>query len=143
MSRMAYKAEAIPEGLPVADIHTVDFYGLMNGDQSESERLLNASKQDGFFYLSFKAVKDNGTIELIEKMYQLNKDLFNLPLVSKMEFDVDKLSKMKLNGHVPFQSWKRISINGYSHRYKPIGRNFGELQGKKDGFETWVVCAAI
>ncbi|KAJ5572393.1 oxidoreductase [Penicillium hetheringtonii] len=105
---------ALPEGLPVADIHTVDFYGLINDDQLESEKLLNASKEDGFFYLSFNAVEHDGTMELIEKMYQLNKDLFSLPLGSKMEFDVDKL-------------------------YKPIGRNFGELQGKKDGFETWVL----
>ena len=63
---------ALPEGLPVADIHTVDFYGLMNDDQSESEKLLNASKEDGFFYLSFNAVEHDGTMELIEKMYQLN-----------------------------------------------------------------------
>ena len=102
-SRIAYKAMALPEGLPVADIHTVDFYGLINDDQLESEKLLNASKEDGFFYLSFNAVEHDGTMELIEKMYQLNKDLFSLPLGSKMEFDVDKLSKMKMNGQVPFQ----------------------------------------
>jgi hypothetical protein len=25
------------------------------------------------------------------------------------------------------------------HRYKPLGRNFGGLPGKKDGFETYTV----
>ncbi|KAI9739819.1 MAG: hypothetical protein M1834_006540 [Cirrosporium novae-zelandiae] len=108
---------SLPSDIPIAELQTIDFGRLHAGDKAEGARLLDACKSFGFFYLALP--QDEKTQTMIQQMYSLIKGVHNLEDEEKMRYDVDKLSKMKLNG------------------YKPVGRNFGGLQGNRDGFETW------
>ncbi|KAL9073553.1 MAG: hypothetical protein Q9157_004700 [Trypethelium eluteriae] len=104
------------------NLKIIGLQNLLKEDKHEYTKLLQAVKEEGFFYLDFRQI-DHGAAMLntIERMFKFQEDLFNLPQDQKMNYDVDSLSYMKLNG------------------YKPKGRNFGGLEGKKDGFESWAV----
>ncbi|KAJ7763222.1 hypothetical protein DFH07DRAFT_939360 [Mycena maculata] len=113
----------LPDSVPVAELQTVESCGLRDGDQGEVVKLLAACRTDGFFYLDIR-----GMVELapmVDDMYRLERKLFDLPVDEKMKYDIDintnDLSRMKLNG------------------YKPLGRNFGGIQGGRDGFETYAI----
>ncbi|KAL4733146.1 hypothetical protein BDV11DRAFT_214313 [Aspergillus similis] len=108
-----------PQDVPVAHLRTVQLSDLLQGDDAEAQKLFEACKMDGFFYLNIKNI-DEHVLEVIDGMFELDKELYDLPDEEKMLYDVDKISDFKLNG------------------YKPVGRNFGGLAGKKDGFETYV-----
>ncbi|KAJ5850561.1 hypothetical protein N7455_010417 [Penicillium solitum] len=84
------------------------------------KKLLNACKTDGFFYLNIQSIDDN-LLQVVDAMFQLDRELYDVPDEEKMAYDVDKLSELKLNG------------------YKPVGRNFGGLAGQKDGFEMYAI----
>ncbi|RAK81858.1 putative oxidoreductase [Aspergillus fijiensis CBS 313.89] len=109
-----------PSELPIAQLHTIDLGRLQAGNQDEAQRLLDASRKDGVFYLNL-AFAQKEIVPVLDSIYELSNGLFSLPLEEKCLYDVDRLGKMKCNG------------------YKPVGRNFGGLEGKRDGFETYVI----
>ncbi|PYH43179.1 Clavaminate synthase-like protein [Aspergillus saccharolyticus JOP 1030-1] len=113
-------ATDFPPDLPVAELQTLNLGRLQAGDQDEAQRLLEASRHDGAFYLELAAVGSE-IFPVLESVYDFSEKIFDLPLEEKCLYDVDKLGNMKCNG------------------YKPVGRNFGGLEGQRDGFETYVI----
>lgn len=86
---------------PVAQIQTITFEGLSNGDVDEQARLYRACCDDGFFYLDMQGTaKDIDAA--VEDIYRLEKQLFTLPEDELIQYDIDKLSSNKLNG---FAHW--------------------------------------
>lgn len=88
---------SLPPGLKVARIRTINLSLLQNGDQKENESLFLAAKNDGFFYLDFRD-HDPEIPKVIDSIYDLAKEFYGLPLEEKLPYDVDKLSKIKING---------------------------------------------
>lgn len=89
------------EQLPLASFQIVDLHKLMQNDTVEQQKLLSAAKLEGFFYLSFENIPErNGFESLLERIYDLEKQLFSLSEEEKLEFDVDKQGPMKLNGYI-------------------------------------------
>jgi isopenicillin N synthase-like dioxygenase len=84
-------------GLPLAQLETVHFDLLRDGDLKEARKLFEGCQKDGFFYLDIQNL-GNHVLDVIEQMYRLDYDLYSLPDEEKMLYDIDKLSKMKLNG---------------------------------------------
>ncbi|KAL9082734.1 MAG: hypothetical protein Q9165_008802 [Trypethelium subeluteriae] len=102
------------------NLKTIDLQSLLREDDHECTKLLQAVTKEGFFYLDFRQMDQGAAmLDTVERMFKFQEDLFNLPEDQKLKYDVDRLSFMKLNG------------------YKPKGRNFGGIGGKKDGFESW------
>jgi isopenicillin N synthase-like dioxygenase len=75
-----------PSGLPVADIATIDFDLLSQGDKSQSQALLHSCQNYGFFYLSNHHV-DSSFI------FNLANEVFSLPLAEKMKYDMGTTGK--------------------------------------------------
>lgn len=102
MTSKAYEWQAVrslPQELPVAQLRTVHLSKLLDGDAAESRNLLNACKTDGFFYLNIQNIDDN-LLQVVDAMFQLDRELYDVPDEEKMAYDVDKLSELKLNGYV-------------------------------------------
>lgn len=104
----------------LAQLQTISLHDLQAGSFSEQKRLLQTCIDDGFFYLDFRDSTLSSGMTDIDTIFDLSKQLFDYPSEVKSLFDVDKISPLKING------------------YKPKGRNVVG-NGKKDGFESWVV----
>ncbi|KAL5360651.1 hypothetical protein BJX96DRAFT_165318 [Aspergillus floccosus] len=110
----------LPEGLPIAKLQIINLALLQEGNNGEISRLLEASRESGIFYLDLQCIERKMSA-IADALYNLTRDLYDMPYEDKMMYDVDKLDKMKCNG------------------YKPVGRNFGGLSGQRDGFETYAI----
>ncbi|KAF7875070.1 hypothetical protein EAF04_002242 [Stromatinia cepivora] len=107
---------------PAQSLPTINLQGLFDLDPAEATKLLDASKQYGFFYLDFQTISKIKTVlGLIDQIYRFEEQLFSLPQDYLMKYDVDEIGYMKLNG------------------YKPKGRNFGQLRNGRDGFESYAI----
>ncbi|KAL8933871.1 MAG: hypothetical protein Q9211_005539 [Gyalolechia sp. 1 TL-2023] len=105
---------------PVAQVQTIRFEGLSNGNADERAHLYRACCDDGFFYLDMQGTAED-IDAAVQDIYTLETQLFAMPQEELIQYDIDKLSPKKLNG------------------YKPLGRNHGELAGRKDGFESYAL----
>ena len=84
--------------LAVAQVASVSFQALSDGDEEEQRRLIRACSEDGFFYLDM-----NGTApdigHAVQDIYQLERELFALTEEELIHYDIDRLSaQKKLNG---------------------------------------------
>lgn len=105
----------------IAHVDTINLPFLQHGDVNETSRLLDVCCTSGFFYLDLSSINPDLS-KAVDDIYQLEEDLFRLPEGELMSFDIDVLSPSnKLNG------------------YKPLGRNFGELAGQTDGFQSYAL----
>lgn len=85
--------------LRYAPLKTIRLGALQRGDSEEKDKLFAAAKEDGIFYLDIS--EDEGEyklVNLIWEIYGLSRSLFNLELEEKMQYDVDKIGSLKLNG---------------------------------------------
>ncbi len=85
--------------LPAAELKIVDCKALQKGDETECKRLFDVCCTDGFFYLDINGMQ-NGIFESVDRIYALEKELFDLPENVLMKYDIDKQSPQKLNGYV-------------------------------------------
>lgn len=83
---------------PVAQLSTIKLAGLQQGDGEEAENLFRSAREDGFFYLNFQDSAFEGIINLVEDVFTISKKLFSLDFQEKMEYDIDELGNLKLNG---------------------------------------------
>ena len=95
-SAMAQAPHENDESLSVAQLLTIDVYRLQQGEEEEAAKLLKASKEDGAFYLDFS--DQRGMMAMVSQIFALSKDVFDLSLEEKMEYDVDLRGALKLNG---------------------------------------------
>ncbi|KFY31661.1 hypothetical protein V494_07928, partial [Pseudogymnoascus sp. VKM F-4513 (FW-928)] len=87
---------------------TINLQSLLDHSPTETYKLFTAAKDHGFFYLDFSTIADSARVRgLIDGIYAFQEQLFALGQEELLEYDVDKIGFMKLNG------------------YKPKGRNFG------------------
>ncbi|KAI4209304.1 MAG: hypothetical protein LQ351_007764 [Letrouitia transgressa] len=119
MGSQSCNGDKSPNCLPVASLERIDCTSLRNGGTDEGTKLLQACRNDGFFYLDIGT--QDGILQATEDIYTLEHYLFNMPEEQLREYDIDQLGKGKLNG------------------YKPLGRNRGGLADGKDGFESYAV----
>ncbi|KAH6609154.1 hypothetical protein Trco_002500 [Trichoderma cornu-damae] len=118
--------ESLPLGVPTAKLQTIDLERLIEQNEDEINRLLRASVLEGFFYLDLRGISQKtGILDHVNDIFTLETELFGLDTSEKLQYDIDKTAgkfgKMKLSG------------------YKPIGRNFGGIGGKSDGFESYSI----
>ncbi|KIX99381.1 uncharacterized protein Z520_04957 [Fonsecaea multimorphosa CBS 102226] len=98
--------------VPVADIATVDFDLLTQGDPEQARILLHSCQNYGFFYLSNHHV-DSGF------MFDLADGVFSLPLDEKLKYD--------------------MGTTGHYYGYKRSGAMFVDDKGTKDHSEFYNV----
>lgn len=49
--------------------------------------------------MNIQSIDDN-LLQVVDAMFQLDRELYDVPDEEKMAYDVDKLSELKLNGYV-------------------------------------------
>lgn len=86
------------EILPIARLHTIDIGRLHEGDTKEAAKLFKAAKEDGVFYLHFRDRHFVEMIDTVDDLFALSNELFSLSEDEKMEYDVDEVGCLKLNG---------------------------------------------
>jgi hypothetical protein len=109
-SKVQQTIPPFPEDVPTADIHTIDFDLLQDGDASEARKVYEASKGYGFFYLSNTHVD-------YDFMFDLANDTFTLPLDEKMKYEMGN--------------------TGRYFGYKMSGSNYVDSKGTPDKSEFY------
>jgi isopenicillin N synthase-like dioxygenase len=64
----------------------------------EDDNLFHAAINDGFFYLSLEDESYSGMLNTVDQVFRLSQKVFDLDEQTKMLFDLDKLSRMKIHG---------------------------------------------
>lgn len=77
----AQPAAPFPDGLPLADIYTVDCDKLRAGDEVDERKVYDASRGYGFFYLTNTHVD-------YDFMFDVADETFSLPLDTKMQYEM-------------------------------------------------------
>lgn len=72
--------------VPVYPMETIDFGRLLSQEPAELEKLLNACKAEGFFYLDLKNIDGRRMLDDQEQTLELMKRFFDSPLEAKNEF---------------------------------------------------------
>ncbi|OCT52474.1 oxidoreductase, 2OG-Fe(II) oxygenase family [Cladophialophora carrionii] len=109
---MSNNIPPFPSDVPVADIATVDFDLLAQGDPEQARILLHSCQNYGFFYLSNHHVDSHF-------MFNLADSVFSLPLDEKLEYD--------------------MGTTGHYYGYKRSGAMFVDDKGTKDHSEFYNV----
>ncbi|KAK5166916.1 uncharacterized protein LTR77_007645 [Saxophila tyrrhenica] len=109
-SRIGESIPPFPENVPTADIFTVDFDRLREGDPEEARKVYEASKGYGFFYLSNTHVD-------YDFMFDLANQTFNLDPDEKMKYEMGN--------------------TGSYFGYKMSGSNYVDSKGTPDKSEFY------
>ncbi|KAG6203634.1 hypothetical protein E4U35_004126 [Claviceps purpurea] len=105
----------------LASLRTISLHHLEHGSIKENLSLLQTCVEDGFFYLDLTHPDHVTILDCVRDIFDMSEELFRYPDEVKNLFDVDKVSRLKLNG------------------YKPKGRNITSKDGRGDGFESWAL----
>jgi len=81
-----------------AQLQLIDLGRLHQGDGGEAAKLFKAAKEDGVFYVDLRDQPFMGMIDTVDDIFALSKELFSLSKEEKMEYDIDELGALKLNG---------------------------------------------
>lgn len=97
---------------PIANLQTIHYGRLSDGDKDEAAKLFKAANVDGFFYLHLQGSAFAALTEDIEDVFALSKALFDLSEEEKLRYDIDMLGKLKLNGYYTrFHRWSFSHAN--------------------------------
>jgi isopenicillin N synthase-like dioxygenase len=111
-SRIEDSIPPFPDDVPTADIYTVDFDKLRDGDAKEAQKVYEASRGYGFFYLSNTHVD-------YDFMFDVANETFKLPLDEKMKYEMGN--------------------TGSYFGYKMSGSNYVDSKGTPDKSEFYNV----
>lgn len=77
-----------PEDVPTCSLFTISLSKLLARDETETQRLIQACQEIGFFYLDLQDVGSTSKIlEDVERIFHTAVDLFDQPLEEKMKYD--------------------------------------------------------
>lgn len=105
---MSHQPHVSWETLPVAELLIVDMSRLQEGDEAEAAKVFQAAKENGAFYLDVSGPKGMKITEAVAHVFALSKELFHLSTQEKMNYDIDLLGNLKLNGYSAFQGIRSI-----------------------------------
>lgn len=131
-------------------IPSVSLYQILREDPGHTNPLFKACQSEGCFYLDLpEPVKDCQTILILnmaERTFKLADTLFNLPLEKKMQWELDTWGDLMIGGYVtpssesPYIPYYIKSWLGFvKYRHKPAGKHSGVVEGRRDGFESFLV----
>jgi isopenicillin N synthase-like dioxygenase len=103
---------------PVADLQTVDFSSIYDGNPGEIARLLQICSNDGFFYLDLSSFEEGKLLQNLDRCNAIVREWFEKPLEEKS---------------------KTVTLSD-AHGYKRVGQQSGVNEGQRDGYESLRVC---
>ncbi|KAH8812916.1 oxidoreductase [Xylogone sp. PMI_703] len=105
-----------PDNLPVVPLKVISFAKLAKGDLKEEEKLFEAAKGLGFFYLDLRnsSQKQDALLDNAEHLFKLAPEFFKVPLEEKIKYDLTKHD---------------------GHGYKSLGQSAMDKKGTPDETE--------
>ena len=80
-----------PDNVPTVSLTHISFLKLKAGDAAEVDRLFQACKQWGFFYLDFRDnVQGSTLLTLADQVLEIGKNVFDLDLEEKLKYHMTK-----------------------------------------------------
>ncbi|MCJ1439175.1 hypothetical protein MMC27_008566 [Xylographa pallens] len=77
-----------PNDVPCAPLLKLSFRKLLDGDNEESDRLFEASKQLGFFYLDLRdSLEGDSILKDVDELFTIGEQLFDLDGDEKQKYD--------------------------------------------------------
>ncbi|MCJ1405046.1 hypothetical protein MMC11_008272 [Xylographa trunciseda] len=77
-----------PNDVSCVPLLKLSFKKLQDGDSEESNRLFEASKQLGFFYLDLRdTLEGDSILEDVDKLFRIGEQLFDLEVEEKQKYD--------------------------------------------------------
>jgi isopenicillin N synthase-like dioxygenase len=111
---------SFPSDVPTAPLVTISLKKLVSGDKQEKDRLFEASKSLGFFYLDLREYVDGeALLGGLDEMFDLNEKFYQLPLKEKIKYD--------------------FAAKGMYFGYKGMGAEVIDGKGTKDKNEIYNV----
>lgn len=101
----------------IAELITINFKKLLNGDLRQSAQLLSACAEAGFCYLNLEDWKGNAYLDNVDSLLKVSKAYFAQPLEVKKKDTNEEISLFNICG------------------YKPMGLDTGNVKNAKDGCE--------
>ena len=105
------QADDVPDELLVAQLETISYEALRDGSEVEATKLFNACCRDGVLYLDMAGTEPD-ILKVVDDIYALEQEIFDLPEEELMEYDIDVLSSTKLNGSAVLQTILSKQHNG-------------------------------
>ncbi|TAQ85502.1 hypothetical protein B7494_g6169 [Chlorociboria aeruginascens] len=108
-----------PEGLKLAALEKISLAKLLDvNDAEEAQRLVEACKHYGFFYIRLDDCAEGVEImDVVKKLFKLSDEVFAEPLEEKNKYD--------------------LSEKGSFFGYKAVGATIIDREGTKDKMEAW------
>ena len=83
-----------PDNVPTAPLTTLHLHKLIANDSAEVQRLYDASRYLGFFYLDMRGSPEGERLlASASRLFELERDMFALPLVEKNKYNFAKEGK--------------------------------------------------
>ncbi|KAE8413201.1 hypothetical protein BDV36DRAFT_304288 [Aspergillus pseudocaelatus] len=109
-----------PDNIPTAPLTRLSLSKLLAHDESETDRLMRACCEIGFFYLDLQSTEPGTTLlNTADKLFQTGTELFKLPLAEKEKYD--------------------FSAQNSYHGYKAQGAMIADKEGNVDRNEFYNV----
>ncbi|MCJ1383935.1 hypothetical protein MMC17_007049 [Xylographa soralifera] len=78
-----------PDDVSCAPLLKLSFKKLLGGDAGESNRLFEASKQLGFFYLDLcDSLEGDSILKDVDKLFKVGEQFFDLDVAEKQKYDI-------------------------------------------------------
>lgn len=89
--------------LPVdrcADLKAISLVKLLAGDSESTKDLVQACKENGFFYLDFGDPSTSRSLQQVDELIEVGSTVFSLPLEEKEAYSTEKYLPSRLLGYV-------------------------------------------
>lgn len=119
-------------------LRSISYDAVFKGNHDAISQLVAGCREHGFVYLDMSEFADGRlTSEGWPNILNFAKRIFDLPEESKRAWNIEDVSDQKNVGQVLGSLWDRLLLT--EHRFKPAGSETGVVEGRKDGFEMFMV----
>jgi isopenicillin N synthase-like dioxygenase len=82
-----------------ADLKAISLVKLLTGDQKSAKDLVQACKENGFFYLDFRDPSTSRSLQQVNELIDVGNAVFSLPLEEKEAYSTEKYLPSRLLGY--------------------------------------------
>ena len=82
-----------------ADLKAISLVKLLAGDSESAKDLVQACKDNGFFYLDFRGPSTSRSLEQVDELISVGNAVFSLPLEEKEAYSTEKYLPSRLLGY--------------------------------------------
>ncbi|KAL3419545.1 2og-fe oxygenase family protein [Phlyctema vagabunda] len=104
-----------------ASLPIIELSKLRDGDPATNSSLLAACQEVGFFYLDLRSSYSQAILQQVEDLIRTTQKVFDLPVEEKSKYVTENYGDSKIHG------------------YRGLGLSTGPVEGKKDGFESYMI----